>query len=361
MLKCKVNTREFQEAITKLEVIIDSKSKIDILKTIKLSITDDKLQLTATDLENHVVATIVDFQTNTKGSIAITNIKEIMKSFKFMKEYYTEIEVKDNEIIITNGNRNIKMKPESAEDFPEVFNIGNIENSYTYNTKSLYNRIKKIDFARSKDNTRPMLTGIHFNNGDMVTLDGFRLALNTDDSLSIKKPFTIAPGTINFLNKTLNKKSEDEILINVNDKYIIFNYDNLTVASRLLDGQFFNYKEILPKEYNNISMKTKKIKDNIEFLSTYTKGTKMELTKATITDGKMELSVNTERGIFNAIEKVSTSLEVTIGFNNKYMLDALKSVESEEIGVHISGAMNPIVINEGQDSKYLVLPIRLAS
>lgn len=359
MLKCKVNTRQFQESLKKLEVVIPNKTKLPILEGVKLSITDNAIQLTATDLENYVTATIDDFNTEGQGLTVITNTKEIMKSFKFMKESYTEIEVKNDDIIITNGNRNIKMKCEDVEEYPLEFTVSDIENTYTYNTKSLYNRIKKIDFARNKDDTRPILTGIHFNNEDMVTLDGYRIALNKDISLTVEKPFTIAPGTINFLNKTLNSKNEEKLLINVSEKYITFKYDNLTVTSRLLEGSYFNYKDVFLKEYSTIKLNTKKFKDNIEFLSIYTKGTESELTTADITKDNLKFSVNTERGVFDTEDSINSDLDLTIGFNNKYMLDALKSIQEEEIEICLSGEYNPIQIKEGENSFYVVLPIRL--
>ncbi len=359
MLKCKVNTREFQESLKKLEVVIPNKTKLPILEGVKLYVTDNTIQLTATDLENYVTADISDFNVERQGSTVITNIKEIMKSFKFMNEPLTEIEVNNNEIIITNGNRNIKMKCEDVEEYPLGFMVDDIDNSYTYNTKSLYNRIKKIDFARSKDNSRPQLTGIHFNSEDMVALDGYRIALNKDRLLIVEKDFTIAPATINFLNKTLNSKLEQELLIGTNDKYLTLEYDNLTVISRLLEGNYFNYKDVFHREYSSIKLNTKKLKDNIEFLSIYTKGNKMELTRVDITNDMLKFSVNTEKGIFKTEDRISSNLDLKMGFNNRYMLDTLKSIQDEEIEIRLSGEYNPIEIQENENSRYLVLPVRL--
>lgn len=361
MLKCKVNTREFQDAITKLEVVIPSRTALGILKTIKLSATDDSIQLAATDLENHVTANIYDFQVESQGSILITNIKDIIKSFKFMKENYTEIEVKKDEVIISNGNRNIKMKCESSEDFPKEFEIADIDNNYIYNTKSLHNRIKKIDYARAKNNTRPVLAGIHFNNADIVALDGFRIALNKDNTLTVVNPFTLTQSTVNFLTKTLNKNIEKELKIAVNDKHIVFEYDDLIVKSRLIADKFFNYKDILPKEYKNFTIDTKNLKENAEFLNVYTKGTKMELLKINITSDKLELQANTEKGIFNAINDINSEAELTTGLNNGYLLDALKVVDGKEIEIRFNGSINPIVITDREGSEHLILPIRLAA
>ena len=167
----------------------------------------------------------------------------------------------------------------------------------------------------------------------MVTLDGYRIALNKDTSLTIEKPFTIAPGTINFINKTLNSKVENEVLISTNDKYITLKYDNLIVTSRLLEGKHFNYKDIFLREYSTIKLNTKKLKDNIEFLSIYTKESKSEITTANITNDNLKLIVNTEQGIFDTEDRINSELDLTIGFNNRYMLEALKSIQEEEIEI----------------------------
>lgn len=360
MLKCKVNTKEFQDAITKLEVVIPNKSSLKVLECIKLTVTEDSMQLTATELENYVVANINDFEVESQGSVLITNIKEIIKSFKFMKDAYTTIEVNQDIITLSNSNRNIKMRI-SADDYPNEFEIADIHNKYIYNTKSLHSRISKIDYARSKDDTRPLQTGIHFNSVDIVALDGYRMALNKDNTLMIEKPFTLAQGTVNFLNETLDKKVNKELRIAVNDKYIIFEYDNLIVKSRLLEGQFFNYKDILPKEYNTLAIDTKKLKENVEFLSIYTKDIKCNLVKMHITADKLGLQANTEKGIFDTTNDINTDKELAIGLSNKYLLDALKTINRDEIELRFNRNINPLVINDNEGSEHLILPVKLAS
>ena len=183
MLKCRVNTREFQEGLKRVEVATDRKSALPILEHVKLSVTKDQLQLIGTDLENYMTITIEDVGVEAEGETVIKNIKDIIKSFKFMKESYTEIEVDNrNTITFTNGSRNIKLATGEVSEYPDGFNFGTIDNQYLYDTKTLHNRIKKIDFAKSTDNIRPTLTGIYFNESDLVTLDGYRAALSNDPS-----------------------------------------------------------------------------------------------------------------------------------------------------------------------------------
>lgn len=361
MLKCKVNTKEFQESLKKIEVIIPNKTKLEVLKTVKLSVTDNTIQLTATDLENYAIATIYDVQIENSGGILISNIKEIIKSFKFMKENYTEIEVKSGNVIITNGDKNIKVKGELMEDFPEEFEVGNINNEYVYNTKSLHNRIQKVNYARSKDKARPTLEGLHFNDIDMVTLDGFRAALSKDNVLKINNHFTIRGSVIDFLIKTLNKKSEEALKIYTSDKHIIIEYENLILKSILLEGEFFDYKRVFPTEYNKFRVNTEKLKEDSSFLNIYTKKIKNQLIEIDIKENKMNLSANTEEGVFSVENNINKKIELNIGLNNKYLSDALKVVDSKSIDIKFTHSINPVVIQDGENEEHLILPVKLAS
>lgn len=360
MLKCRVNTSQFQEALKKLEVVRPNKSQLKILENIVMTSCDGIVRLIATDLENYVIATITDSHVESHENIVVTNVKGIMKSFKFMNEVYTEIEANNRDITITNGSRKIKVLTMDYGEYPTEPQLETIDNEYTYNTKFLYNRIKKVDFAISKDQTRPILTGINFNNSDIVALDGYRLAINTDNKLTINKPFTIAPGTINFLTKTLNKKNEDKIIIKTNDNHIIFEYEDVKVISRLLEGKYFSYNEVLPRDFNGIvTVDTKKFKEDIDFLSVYSGSIKHELTVLTITDGTMELKANNQQGIFSIKHSIDSDYKIKIGFNNKYMLETLKVIETETIDICFVGDKNPMIIKESDNEKYMILPVRL--
>ena len=358
MLKCKINTKEFQEGLKKVEVATTNKLSLPILGNIKLIASKDQLQLIGTDLENYMTITINDVGVEIEGETVIKNIKDIIKSFKFMKESYTEIKVDNNDnITITNGSRNIKLLTDNVEEYPKGFEVGEIDNQYSYNTKTLHNRIKKVNFARMKGDIRPILEGIYFNESDIVALDGFRVALSNDPLLRINDSFIIASGTVNILLKTLNNKVKNEIRISNNKKYVMFEYDNVKIISRLLEGQYFNYKDIFPKEYKSVSLETKKIKEDIEFLSIHTD----RVIEMIFNDNRIEFKANNVNGIFNVEYNIKHGIEEHMGFDKKYMLDVLKTVDSEKIEMGITRRINPIYIKENDNFEYLVLPIRLAS
>ncbi len=366
MLKCKVNTRDFQETIKKLEKIIDYKAEEDIIKGIKLSVDDDGVQLIATDMDNEVVGTITDFdnQNVESGETVIVNIKKFIKLFKHMEEPYTTIKTHDNLIVLKNGDRKIEVVAGDAKDFPDRIISKKINRLYEYNSQSLYNRIKKIDFSlsKAKEELRELLKGIHFCGIDMVTSDGYRISLDKDSDLNIKEPFTINGNLVNFLVKTLNRKIPELLQIVTNNKYIIMNYENIKITSRLLDGEYLDYEQIISGQSrydNSINLKVDELKNDIDFLGTYSKRDKI-LIKAKITEHDLTLVNITEEEKIIVEKEIYAQEPVDIVFNGAYLKEVLNVLDNDVVELNINKEFDPIIIREN-DNVFLILPIRLGS
>lgn len=360
MLKCKINTKQLENALRKLEVIRPNIPDLKILENIKLETVENKIILTSTNLKDELQIYITDVAIEYPGVILLNNIKNLMKSFKYFKAIYTNIELHNSSIIITNDNKTVEIKSLDITEFPKNINIGLIENEYKYNTKDLYNRIKKIEHTTSKEDfIRPILEGIHFNNSDIVALDGYRLALSTDNNLNVNNSFTIASNTYKALLKLLDKKNKKDLIISHNDKYIRFKFDNMILTSELLEGEYYDYNQIIPRDHNTIiTVNKKELLENNEFLSLYSKDVKY-LTVWTITEDNLNIKVNTAEGIYNTNNSITfEGEELTLGLNNGFVIDVLKSIEDEEIIIKFVSATSPILI-ETEKEKYLILPVRL--
>lgn len=366
MLKCKVNTRDFQETIKKLEKIIDYKAEKEAIKGIKLSVDDDGVKLIATDMDNEVEGVIADFDNRDidPGEIVIINIKKFIKFFKYMNEPYTTIKTHDNLIIIENGDRKIEVVAENADDFPDRVKAKKINYSYIYNTQSLYNRIKKIDFSLSKaeEEPRELLKGIHFCGIDMVTSDGYRISLDKDSDLNIEEAFTINRNLADFLAKTLDKKVPKSLQMMTSDKYIIIRYENIRITSRLLTGEYLGYEQIISgrNQYDNsINLKIDELKNDIDFLGTYSKRDNI-LIKANITEKSLTLVNVTEEEKIIVEKKIYAQTPVDIVFNGAYLKDVLNVLDNDVVELNINKEFDPIIIREN-DNVFLILPIRLKS
>jgi len=359
-MKCQINTNELEKALKRLEVVIPKNTKLEIIKNIKIEAYNEQVILTSTNAKDQLQIYIKDVMITEPGSILLNNTKNILKSFKYFKESYTEIIADNNNVTILNNNKTLQFKIQNdVEEYPNNINF-TPKHSYNYNTKDLYNRIKKVQYATSKDMDRPQLIGIHFNKSDIIAIDGYRLALNTDEKLNIDNSFTIAPNTYKALLKLLDKKEEKELKIEHNNEYIKFIFDNMILISRLLQGDYVQYNEILPKsEKINIKLNRQELLKNNEFLYLYSKEIKNYTTKWEI-DNNLNISITTDDGIYNVNIKLERPVneQFIIGLNNKFVIDALKAIDQDEVCIKFTDTLKPVLI-ETENEKHLIMPIRL--
>lgn len=197
-----------------------------------------------------------------------------------------------------------------------------------------------------------------------VSLDGYRLALRkikTDYTLDKK---IIIPGrTLNELNKILDD-SEEDLAISISQGQVIFNIGDTLMYSKLLEGQFFNYKDIMRSEHNtSIRVNRNGFQNALERASLLAKEEKANLIKLSITDGEVVIKSNSEMGdVFEEIPAKSKGEDLNIAFNSRYILEGIKIINSNEIVLNFVGSLNPCIINGADDENYtyLVLPVRLA-
>lgn len=359
MLKCKINTKKLENALKKLEVIRPTKSDLKILENIKLETSNNKVILTTMDLKNQLEIYITDAYIEHPGTILLSNIKNLMKSFKYFKDAHTTIELHSDKIIIFNGQKSINMKPLDITEYPKNINPGVMEIKYKYNTKDLYNRIKKVEYATHKDELRPILQGIHFNSFDMVAIDGYRMAISRDSDLNINNAFTISETNYKSLLKLLDKKNKKDLIISHNNNYICFEFDNMILTSQLLEGKYYNYNQIIPTSYNTLVTVDKiQLQENIKFLGLYSKDVK-DLTKWNITKDNLEITVNTTEGIYKTNNDITfEGNELLIGLNNSYILDVLKTIEDSRIEIKFKRNTAPVLIETDKEI-HLILPVRI--
>lgn len=359
MLKVNVNTKDLEDVLKKLEVIIPNKADNALLKSIKMKVFEnDKLKLTSNseDLSNVINATLKVDATGS-GSLVLLELKDIMKSFKFFKEVRTQINQLDNKHVeIVNGDKKINIPVIDVDLFPVLENL-EFKKSYDYKENKLYNRIMKVNYAKGKDESRICLTGIHFNKGDLVALDGFRMALSLDSTLYIDTPITIAPGTVDTLRKTLNKKKDYEMEIKINDEYIRFIYGDIILTSKLLDCEYFKYEKVLPDKTESFILDRKEMEDNLKFMYIHSKEDEFNTIKMILENNICQFKCNTINSIVTTDIEVKSNLEFEQCMNNKYLLDALKVIKSDDVKYDFTSSLNGFTLTD-EDSIHFILPIR---
>jgi len=233
--------------------------------------------------------------------------------------------------------------------------------------------IRKTIFAVSIEENRPIFTGCLFeiqnNKINVVAVDGFRLAWKCNYLLEKANNFkAVIPGkTLNEINKII-MDSFDKIKIGVSKNQALFEMDNCKIVTRLLDGEFLNYVNVIPNNWETrIRVNKKDIQECFERISlisaSIVEKEKKYPVKITIDIGKVTISCTNQTG--DAKEEIYVSTEgknLEVGFNPKYFLDALKVIDDEEIFIDFGSNISPCVIRpieEGNDYTYMILPIRM--
>ena len=229
--------------------------------------------------------------------------------------------------------------------------------------------IKQTVFAISQDQTKPVLMGelLEIVDGDvsLVAIDGYRLAVRSCsvENLNANAKVIIPGKTLSDVNSLLS--TEEQVQIGFDEKNAIFIINETKIITRLLDGEFIEYKKLLPREHNTrIKLNTRSLLDSIERASLLSQSERNNLIKLSIRDNSMAITSNTEKG--NVYEEVELQLEgdyLDIAFNSRYLLEGLKNIESEEIFIEFTTNVNPCIIKpvDGIKYIYLLLPVRIAS
>ncbi len=358
------------KALNSVIKAVASKTTMPILEGIFIQTNDNEIKFTTYDLEIGIEY-LMEAEVEEQGS---TVVNAIMFSEIIRKLPNTDIHITLNEnnlLVIECEGSLYKLATMNPEEFPELPKI-NIENSIQIEQNTLKSMIRKTIFAVSIEENRPIFTGCLFqtieNKLNVVAVDGFRLAWVSTNLINNKNDFSaVIPGkTLNEVNKII-LDSFDPISIGVSKNQALFEMDNCKIVTRLLDGEFLNYKNVIPEKWETrIRINKNNLQDCFERISlisaSSTEKEKKYPVKVLIDIGKITISCTNQTG--DAKEELYVSTEgknLEAGFNPKYFLDALKVIDDEEVFVEFGSNISPCVIRpvEEGDYNYMILPIRL--
>ena len=365
-MKIKIEQRDLSKHINIAQKGISSRTTLQILDGILIEAKNNRLKLTGTDLEISI-ETYLECEIEVEGSMVVSSriFGDIVKKLPSAPIYINVDE--NNKIIIKCENSEFNIIGSPHSEYPDLPII--LENDSFELPKDLFkSAIRQTVFATTQDETRPSLTGVLFEVDNrsisFVALDGYRLALRKlplESNVDVK---IIIPGrALNELNKILDD-SEENIKITSAPGHVIFNMGDTIVYSRLLEGQFFNYREIIRKDHKtSVVVNKKSFQDSLERASLLAKEEKANLIKLSVNDEEILITSNSEIGSVNEVIKAKSNGEnLNIAFNSRYILEGIKIIDAEEIEINFMGSLNPCIIKPVDDENYtyLVLPVRLA-
>lgn len=347
---------------------VSQKSTLPLLSNLLFDAKDKYLTLAATDLEI-AAKTVIKAQVLKEGGITLPSklIVDIIK-----KSNHQEIEISTDEqdkVLIKSGKTKFSIVGISKKEFPVTvdFEGGKI---FKIKTSIIKDMIIKTRFAISTDETRYVLNGICFiiekNKAIMVSTDGKRLAFVGRENVIDKKfsfTFIIPSKAIEELLKIISSTSSDEIEIGMFDNQIGFKINDTILKSRLIDGHFPNYEQVIPKEKKGeLKIKTKEFLDATDRVSLISTG-RTSSVKYSINKGKI-LLYSMEQGRGEGNDEVETDYKgepFDVAYNPNYVVDMLRVIESKEVIFEFTTPVSPGVLRPTDDPNYLyiIMPMRL--
>ena len=313
------------------------------------------------------IETIIDGDVLDKGKIAL-EAKLFSEIVRKLPDSEVTIETDDNfqaKIRCEKAKFNIAGRP--GDDFAYLPQIERT-NPIALSQFSLKEIIRQTIFSIADNDSNKLMTGELFEiNGSelkVVSLDGHRISIR---KIELKEEYTpikvVVPGkTLGEVSKILSGGVEDLVCLFFTDRHIVFEFDKTTVVSRLIEGQYFRIEQMLSSDYETkISINKKELQSCIERASLLVKEGDKKPIIIQIGDSSLELKINSMIGSMNEdIDIHKEGKDLTIGFNPKFILDALRVIDDEEIDIYFVNPKAPCFIrDEKQQYIYLILPVNI--
>lgn len=349
---------------------ISTRTTLPILTGILLEAHKDELRLTATDLEIGIEMT-VPAKVKEPGAIVLP-ARQLLEIVRRIPGGDIELQTENLKAVITWGESIFKLNGNDPLEYPGIPEMSNSQINIEFNQTLLRELINQIIFAVSHDDTRPILTGVNFsvsNNAlTAIATDGSRIATKTVSvitNVTEKTSFVIPAKSLQEVQRILVPDT-NSIILKLDKKQVQFSLSNITVFTRLLEGQYPEVLRLLPTEYL-----TKTVLSTTDFQSACERASLLADSRQTFRLLKLNIAKNNVTVIANdpemgsAEEKLSATVEgeeITIGFNAKYLIDGLKNLADEEVVFETIDGSSPARLKSANVSNffYVVLPVRLS-
>jgi DNA polymerase-3 subunit beta len=366
-----ISRDNFFKALQKVINVIPSKSTVEILYNVMISVKDNKLFITATDLEITQIAW-TDCEVSQEGEITVPG-KLLLDIIRELPEIVLKFSSDENfKILLSSDLGQYKLSGESRTEYPSVPNVDSqlkvgIENS------SLKLMIEKTIFACSTDHFRPALTGvlcqIMENEYRMVATDGHRLVKIIDTNFKgngFKRDLIIPTKALNFVARNLPEKGQQQITLS--DNHVLFELPDTKIYSRIINEPYPDYDRVIPSEFSK-----ELIIDRADFISSVkrvslfsnpiTSQVKLGLSENTMNVSAQDIDFGGEAK--ENIPCIYGNEEIDIAYNANYLIDILRHLDSDKVKFTVNDSDGPaLIFPENKDDEninmvMLIMPVRL--
>lgn len=367
-MKLIISKSDLLKGVQIVSKAVSSKTTMSILECILIDATKGNIRLVANDMELGI-QTIVEGLIAERGIIALES-KVFSEIVRKLPDSDIVIETEDNyKTIITCEKAKFTIIGRNPEEFTDIPEIDRQE-GIMISQFTLKETIRQTIFSISDNDTNKAMGGELFDINDnclkVVSLDGHRISIRKvylKNSYDAKK--VIVPGkSLIELMKILGGDADKDVTIYFTDKHIIFEFDNTIMVSRLIEGEYFKIDQMLSTDYETkLSVNRKVFLDCIDRATLLVKEGDKKPVIITINDEAMELKINSVVGSMN--EEIMIHKEgkdLMIGFNPKFLIDALRVIDDEEVTLYLVNPKAPCFIrDEEQNYVYLILPVNFTT
>ena len=343
---------------------VPTRTTMAILECILIDASANEIKLTANDME-------LGIETKIEGEIAERGV--IALDAKIFSEIVRKLP--DSDVVIetdasfkttiTCEKAKFNIVGKSGDDFSYIPYIERNE-ALTLSQFTLKEVIRQTIFSIADNDNNKLMTGelfeIEENHLKVVSLDGHRISIrNIELKNNYEHKKVVVPGkTLQEVSKILPGSAEEDVNMFLTDNHIVFEFDDTTVVSRLIEGEYFKIEQMLSSDYETkVKINKRELLDCIDRATLLVKEGDKKPIIMNVTDGNMELKINSFIGSMNEdIDIVKDGKDILIGFNPKFFIDALRVIDEEEVSLYMVNPKAPCFIKDDEGKFiYLILPV----
>ena len=369
-MKFSLNQQDLQKSLNYCQGVIEKRSTLPILSNVLLDASESKLTITATDLDLIFINKISNVEVLEEGKTTTSSsiMYDIVRKFSSGKKINFS-SIGENKIHLESEKSDFNLNCISASEFPltdENFN----DNEFFINSKNLLKLLNKCKFSVSNDETRHYLSGVFFHQTQIEDKIFLTAAATDSHRMSISKvrlkekinfePIILPKKTI-FQLCSLLEDYEGEVKISNIKSKIKFELNNSILISKLIDGKFPNYVQVIPKEnQKKLQVDLKLFLDSVDRVASVSLD-KKDGVKFSLEKDVLNLSVNnTNSGDGKESLNVKFDHDLDISFNSRYLIDVASQLDGDQIEIYFKDTASPALIKDPGDfdSIYVVMPMK---
>src|ERR671935_370069 len=363
-IKLSCRQDELAEKLGVVARAVSTRANVQILSGVLLRAEAGRLHLSATDMELSLRSSL-EAQIEDEGSVVVPG-RLLVDLVRLLPESEVTIAQRAEEgvVHITSGSSTTSLNMYAAEDFPRLPDLDAV-GTFTVDREALLDTVSRVSRSASRDESRPVLTGIlvRFENGSLVmaATDSYRLSVK-ETALTGEVPNFEAIVPARALGELARiAQSGDTIELGIHENQVVFAAEDVWLTTRRIDGQFPNYKQLLPETFEHeLTLPRNELLDVVRRVGVMVQRTSP--IQLRFGDGELTVFARTQ-DVGEAKESMPVQFSgdpLEIGFNAEFLREGIESISADDIRLKLISPLRPAVIDGDEDDPtYLIMPIRL--